>query len=209
MRRIESRTATAALLKRVSAALDHGKAMQYVERAPDAKLVYSYHLCDIPTSYLYMSKHSQRNQTVLFQPAAGGGYDVYTTIQRFDQSVFDADILLEGQLSQSTVIEQQTFLVSDIVMYKGRLLNRTPLYKRMQLCNRLIDYYHVHDPILAGALRVQVKEHTSPEFVESFTEYVCERYGCYNGKVQSMDSNASTLAVLHANHSTLVELPEV
>lgn len=207
MRRINSPTATAALVKRVAPALNHGDALKYVERAADARPVYTYHLCDVPTSYLYLSKHQQRNQTVLLEPGSSGGYTAYTTTQRFDQSVFDGDVLLEGQLKPSTALEPEVFLVSDIVMYRGRLMNRTPLYRRLQLCNRLIDYYYVYDPILAGPLRIQVKEHTTEEFLSSFTEYV--HACCYRGKVQSMDSNASTLAVLHANHSTLVELPTV
>lgn len=122
--------------------------------------LHCFRFTDVPFSVLYLSQNRGRNQAVMYTPSTDSM--VYHFL-RFGDEVFKAGRVFYGQFLN------ETFHVYDLVMEFGHLLDKLPLFKRLNKTNLTIDNDSVYDPILSTC-RVVVAEATFDGFEETYKE---------------------------------------
>jgi hypothetical protein len=100
-----------------------------------------------PISYLFLTTDKNRNQCIHIK-----NHKAHECWHRFKDDLYQGDTLMCGYLLDDF------FLISDIIIY-DRKVQRQVTHERISLCNKLIDYSYIYDPIL-GSGKVSVMEHT-------------------------------------------------
>jgi hypothetical protein len=101
------------------------------------KYIITYNI-NIDISYIYFTRYNDRNQCFLISKNG-----VYCTIHRFKDDIFKGNTLLQGHYYNNM------FVVNDIINYDNKI-QVTPIYQRISLCNNILDYKYIYDPVLSS-----------------------------------------------------------
>lgn len=127
------------------------------------------YLIDSPLVYLYLTKYNDISLCYYIFGTSRTNCEIYSTVQRFDSSLFDSDILFEGYSLGSG--SNTVFLVEDIIVYQGSTVKQY-LEERIKIINRILDYHYQPDPVL-DTHRVMLKDYVEYSYLQSLmTDYL-------------------------------------
>lgn len=109
--------------------------------------------------YLYFTRYEGVNQMMYIDKKIQPGYQkprIILSRGRFHEALFE-NTLLEGEMVKDNR-QQWLFLVTDVILYKGRALQDVLLPERLKIIYELLQYYYTPDPIM-DVCQFQVKKY--------------------------------------------------
>jgi hypothetical protein len=115
---------------------------------------------NLPVVYLYLTKTNGINRCYYESPVGGDRYTM-TDNHRFDDELFDKEVLFSGYLFENT------YIVENVLLYRKDFIEKEPLYDRLSLINELLDHFYVPDPVIETH-KIMCKDYVEYEYLLSF-----------------------------------------
>jgi hypothetical protein len=117
----------------------------------------------LPLVYLYITKTKGINRSYYITVSSGCAE---REDHRFSEELFEREVLLSGYIFDNT------YIVEDVIIYKGEIVTGQPIDKRLKLINEIIDHCYVPDPIIETR-KIISKDFVEYEYLRSFlTEHI-------------------------------------